>query len=231
LSYEITVSVVGMVTLFMGVVFLLIKFPAPKHAGGIPLATSLALMKERILLLIAFFLFFQSAFEGIVNNWTTTYLTDYRHILPGKALFALSSSVVGTTFMRLVLGSLLRNTPIKKIWLLSFSVLLLGLLLLTVGKTYYLSVAGLVLIGAGLAAGFPIMLGLVGERFEEFSGTAFSIVFVIALAGNMIINYCLGFIIQKFGIRHLTTAGFIEFVLMAILCIAILHRLKSKPKV
>ena len=212
----------------MGIIFLLTKFPAPKHAGGIPIAKSLSLMKENILLLIAFFLFFQSAFEGIINNWTTTYLTDYRHILPGKALFALSLYVVGTTIMRLLLGSVLRNTAIKKIWMISFSALLLGLLFLTIGKTYYPAVVGLVLIGAGLAAGFPIMLGLVGERFKQMSGTAFSIVFVIALAGNMIINYCLGFIVQKFGVKHLTTAGFVEFVLMVILCAVILNRLKKQ---
>ena len=229
-SYEITVSVVGVATLIMGIIFLLIKFPAPKHAGGIPISKSLSLMKENILLLIAFFLFFQSAFEGIINNWTTTYLTDYRHILPGRALYALSLSVVGTTVMRLFLGSVLRNTSIKKIWLISFFALLLGLLFLTIGKTYYPAVAGLILIGAGLAAGFPIMLGLVGERFKEMSGTAFSIVFVIALAGNMIINYCLGFIIQKFGVRHLTTAGFVELVAMAILCAAILNRLKNQKE-
>lgn len=111
--------------------------------------------------------------------------------------------------------------------MISFSALLSGLMFLTIGKTYYPAVAGLVLIGAGLAAGFPIMLGLVGERFKELSGTAFSIVFAIALAGNMIINYCLGFIIQKFGVKHLTTAGFVEFVAMVILCVAILNRLKK----
>jgi MFS family permease len=74
------------------------------------------------------------------------------------------------------------------------------------------------------------MLGFVGDRFKELSGTAFSIAFVIALVGNMIINYCMGFIVQRYGVRHLTTVGFVEFFIMVILCIAILNKLNKNHK-
>jgi MFS family permease len=208
----------------------LIKFPPPKHAGGLPVKKSISLLKDNVLLLIAFFLFFQSAFEGIINNWTTTYLSDYLHILPSKALYALSLSVVGMTVMRLLLGSLLRNISAKKIWTITFPLLLSGLLFLSFGKSFYPAIIGLILTGAGLAAGFPIMLGFVGDRFKELSGTAFSIVFVIALLGNMIINYGMGFIVQTYGVRHLTTVGFIEFFIMMALCIAVLKKLNQNQK-
>jgi MFS family permease len=226
-GYEIILSVIGIATFIMGIFFLLIKFPPPKHAGGLPVAKSLSLLKDSVLLLISFFLFFQSAFEGIINNWTTTYLTGYRHIVTGKALYALSLSVVGMTVMRLLLGSVFRNTDVKKIWTLSLSLLLMGLIFLAVGKSFYPAVTGLILTGAGLAAGFPIMLGFVGERFKELSGTAFSIAFAIALIGNMIINYSMGFIAQHYGVRHLTTVGFIEFFIMTILCITILKKINN----
>jgi FHS family glucose/mannose:H+ symporter-like MFS transporter len=226
-SYEIILSIIGLATFIMGVFYLLIKFPPPKHAGGLPVAKSLSLLKDSVLLLIAFFLFFQSAFEGIINYWTTTYLSGYLHISPGKALYALSLSVLGTTVMRLLLGSIFRNTQAKKIWTISFSLLLAGLIFLSLGKSFYPAVTGLILTGAGLAAGFPIMLGYVGDRFKELSGTAFSIAFVIALIGNMIINYSMGFIVQKYGVRQLTTVGFVEFFIMALLCVAILKKLNN----
>lgn len=229
-SYEIVVSIIGIATFIVGIFYLLIKFPPPKHAGGLPVKKSLSLLKDSVLLLIAFFLFFQSALEGIINNWTTTYLSNYLHISSGKALYALSLSVVGMTIMRLLLGSVFRNTAAKKIWTIAFSLLLLGLVSLSFGKSFYPAVTGLILIGGGLAAGFPIMLGFVGDRFKELSGTAFSIAFVIALIGNMIINYCMGFIVQKFGVKHLTTVGFIEFFIMVILCIIILKKLNQKNK-
>jgi MFS family permease len=102
----------------------------------------------------------------------------------------------------------------------------LGLLFLAISQYFFLSVAGLILLGAGLAGGFPLMLGLVGDRYKELSGTAFSIVFVIALFGNMVINYTMGVIAQTYGIRHLITVAFIELVVMMLLCYNILGKRK-----
>lgn len=225
-NYEAIVAIVGMATLAISVFYLLIKFPPPKQSGGLPVAKSLHLFKDGVLLLIAFFLFFQSAFEGIINNWTTTYLSAHISIAPDKALFALSLSVAGMTVMRLLLGSVFRNTAVVKIWTGSFLLILAGLILLSTANSFYPASAGLILVGAGLAAGFPIMLGFVGNRYKELSGTAFSLVFVIALAGNMIINYGMGYIAQHYGIRHLVTVGFVELVLMSVLCFTILKKLK-----
>jgi MFS family permease len=228
--YEIIVSIVGFATLCVAVFYGLIQFPPAKQSGGLPVKESLYLLKDGVLLLIAFFLFFQSAFEGIINNWITTYLSDYLSLPSNKALFALSLFVVGMTVMRLMIGSVLRNTDVKKIWLGSFLMIASGLILLAYATTFIPSAMGLVLMGAGLAAGFPIMLGFVGDRFKELSGTAFSIAFVIALAGNMIINYSMGFIAQRYGIKHLITVGFVELAAMILLCIVILKKLNNKKQ-
>jgi fucose permease len=88
------------------------------------------------------------------------------------------------------------------------------------------AVPGLMLTGAGLAAGFPAMLGITGERFGEISGTAFSLVLSVALIGNMLINYLMGVIAQNFGISHLVTVAVAEMVILASLCFIILSRLK-----
>ena len=223
-NYEVILSVVGFATLAIGIIYLLIKFPPPKQAQGFPVAKSFALLKDSALILIAFFLFCQSSFEAIINNWTTTFLTEGLSVPQNKALYALSLFVVGMTVMRLLLGSIFRNTDLKKLWIGAFSMVFIGLIFLAAEKYFYLSVAGLILVGAGLAGGFPLMLGLVGNRYKELSGTAFSLVFVIALAGNMIINYCMGIITQTFGIRHLITVAFIEMAVMILLCYNILRK-------
>lgn len=229
-NYEIILSVVGFATLAVGIFYLLIKFPPPKQAQGFPAAKSLSLFKDGVLILIAFFLFCQSSFEAIINNWTTTFLTHGLAVSQNKALYALSLFVVGMTVMRLLLGSIFRNTELKKLWIGAFSLILIALIFLAIGKYFYLSVAGLILLGAGLAGGFPLMLGLVGDRYKELSGTAFSLVFVIALVGNMIINYGMGIIAQFFGIQHLITVAFIELLVMILLCYNIL-RSKKQPAI
>jgi len=229
-NYEIILSVVGFAILAVGIFYLLIKFPPPKQAQGFPVAKSLSLFKDSVLILIAFFLFCQSSFEAIINNWTTTFLTNGLAVPQNKALYALSLFVVGMTVMRLLLGSVFRNTALKKLWFGAFSMIFLALIFLAIGKYFYLSVAGLILLGAGLAGGFPLMLGLVGDRYKELSGTAFSLVFVIALVGNMIINYAMGVIAQVYGIQHLITVAFIELIVMIVLCYNILNNKKRTIK-
>ncbi len=174
-----------------------------------------------------FFFFFQSAFEGIINNWTPTFLTT-EYVIPQKnALIALSISVVGMVIMRILLGSIFRNMRLSLIWMISFTALFFGLILLNQGAQFILFSIGLFLIGAGLAAGFPIMLGIVGQKFQELSGTAFSLAFTIALSGNMIINYAMGWIAHNYGIRHLITVGFVELLVMILLCFLIVKKLNQ----
>lgn len=227
-SFEILLSAVGILTFTTGVVFLLIKFPPPKQIQGFPLKQGGKLIKDNVLLIIAFFLFFQSGFEGIINNWTTTYLIDQQSLQQNNALFGLSSFVAGMTIMRLLNGSILRSVPVKKILIPSFIMILLGLTLLKCSNSFGLSVTGLVLLGAGLASGFPVMLGFVGDRYSELSGTAFSVVLFIALCGNTLVNYGMGIVAQNFGISHLITFAFAATLIMIVLGVIVLKKIKSK---
>ena len=95
--------------------------------------------------------------------------------------------------------------------------LFLGIILMQAGEGRPVIITGLILSGAGLAGGFPVMLGFVGERFALFSGTAFSFVFAVALAGNMLVNYAMGVIVDAYGVKHLATVSYVEIVLMSLL--------------
>jgi predicted permease len=104
--------------------------------------------------------------------------------------------------------------------------ILFGLILLRTGSSLTPALMGLMVLGAGLACGFPVMLGFVGERYRELSGTAFSFVLVVGLLGNISVNYCMGVISQNYGIGHLTTVAFGETLSLAVLCFIILRMLK-----
>ncbi|MEI6050386.1 MAG: MFS transporter [Bacteroidota bacterium] len=226
-SFEIILTAIGILTLVTGIFFIFIQFPPPKQPQGFPIARSISLIKDNVLLLIAFFLFFQSGFEGIINNWTTTFLIKQHSIQQSYALYGLSSFVVGMTLMRLLNGSILRSVSVRKILVASFGLILLGLVLMKTGNSFIISVIGLVFLGAGLAGGFPVMLGLVGNRFTELSGTAFSLVLFIALFGNTLVNYGMGIVAQNFGINHLITFAFAETIIMMVLCLIILTKIKN----
>ncbi|MDQ2657772.1 MAG: MFS transporter [Bacteroidota bacterium] len=225
-SFEAIVSVIGYIPLAVAVLCLFTRFPLPKQAQGIPLSKGVGLLREGVLIAIGFFLFCLSSFEAIINNWTTTYLAEKLSIDGSRALYALSLYVVGMAVMRLLLGSVFRNVSARRILVVSFLFLLAGCLLLNTPATYSVAVAGMVCIGIGLAAGFPVMLGFVGNLYADVSGTAFSIVLTIALVGNMLVNFIMGVIAGKFGVEHLTTVAFVLLSAMLLLSIAILKKTK-----
>jgi MFS family permease len=228
-GYETIIAGVGALSLLAGLTFLTIKFPPPKQEKSPSLFHNLKLLKDGTLLLISFFLFFQSSFEAIINNWTTSYIIDKLNVHPDRALFALSSFVAGMTLMRIVTGGFMRSVPEKTIFSGCFALLLSGLVLLIAVPSYKVSVAALFIMGAGLSYGFPAMLGFIGNRFADLSGTTFSIALVIALIGNMSVNYATGYIAKYFGIGYLTTVAFVEILGMMLLAIMIFRKLNKNP--
>jgi len=229
-SFQVIVSSVGYLTLLAAVLFIFTRFPDPKQTKGVPVSRVWELVKDYLLLLIGFFLFCLSSFESIINNWTTTYLLNKTPVSTSEALYALSWYVASMATMRLILGSAFRQISARVILILSFVLQLAGCGLMQFSTSYFSSVAGLILIGAGLASGFPVMLGFVGDRYAAVSGTAFSIVISIALVGNMAVNYLMGILAKQFGIQHLTTLVFTLTVFMLLLSVTILKKLKTLNK-
>jgi len=226
-GFEGIVSSVGLISLFGAGIYAMIKLPPPKIQEKIPLSRIRGFFSDRVLLLIAFYLFFQSSFEGLMNNWTTSYLSDHLFLSQPKALMGLSLFVGGMVSMRLVTGILIRNMPPARMLAISFILLITGLVLLLAGRTASYAHIGFFLIGTGLANGFPVMLGLAGERYEKLSGTAFSFVLTIALLGNMIINYIMGIISELTGIGNLVLVITFETLIMILLGLLIFKNYKK----
>ena len=217
------VSTVGWFVLGVGILCAAIRFPPPKirEATG----ANWRSLVSPFLLLISFFLFFQSSLEAIINNWTTTYVTTRGVMTEANALYALSLHIGGMTGMRLLMGSVLRNARQTTLMWICLVLLFTGILLMQFGSAGVATV-GLVFSGAGLAGGFPIMLGFAGDRFSNLSGTAFSFIFVTALIGNMLINFLTGLIVHHYGVGHLTTISYVEIALMSLLLLFISKDIK-----
>ena len=226
-SFELIVSSVGYLALLATILFATLRFPVAKRAHGVSFSDVSKLLSDNFLLLIGFFLFCQSSFEAIINNWTTTYLLKKISISTSEALYALSMYVVGMAITRIILGKALKHVAPKTILMASIVLLGTGCLTIQGTSSYFLSTTGLVLIGAGLAAGYPVMLGFAGDRYASVSATAFSLVISMGLAGSMIINYVMGLIVEHYGIQHLITMGLVLTGCMLLFSLTILRKLKS----
>jgi fucose permease len=200
---ELVLSRLGFVLLASVLYFALIAFPPPKHAQGFPLAQGARLLRDGTLLLIALTLALQSGVEGVVNNWTTTYLQGARERAPAAALMALSAYVAGMTVARLALASLLRRVSGGRALLLGLALAIGGVAALAAVSGDAGAAAALALVGAGLAVGFPVLMGYVADLFPTLTGTALSVVLAIALPGNMALNYAMGVLADTAGPRAL----------------------------
>lgn len=201
-SIYIVLAVIGFSLIPAIFFFFFIRFPEPKQPQGFPIKEGIKFIKDPVILLAGFFLFFQSGIEGITNNWTTTFLQNDIGASSEKSLFALTYYVVGLTITRLLLGFLLKKIQSNIVLLTSLVLAFIGSGIILLSGNYDIAIIGLVILGIGFAAGFPVLLGIVGEIYNKYSGTAFSLIFVIALIGNTIINYVTGFVADAYGIRN-----------------------------
>lgn len=199
-SLIVVLLIAAVLSILSALGFLIIKYPISVEKEKVSIRLIPQFIKNKLFMTIAFYLFFQSAFEAMVNNWSVSYFIDALGTEQNKALVALSYSVLGLIAMRLLIGSVFKKMNHHKIIALSLALLAMGTLGLIV-RISVINSLGMILLGAGLASGFPVMLGLVGEMFKEISGTAFSFAMLIALTGNTIINYLIGVLTNTYGMR------------------------------
>jgi FHS family glucose/mannose:H+ symporter-like MFS transporter len=223
-SFETIFALIGAFIVLPILFFLIIQFPSSAKTKGLPLKEGLKMVRDPMLLLFGFILFFQSGIEGLTNNWTTTYLETVKEVEASTALFILSSFVGALTIARIVLGKILRIFNPLKVMSISFTIAIVGGFYLIYGHSYFHLITGMVAIGLGLAAGFPVILGYIGQLYKHLSGTAFGIVITIALIGNVIANYVMGMVSQQYGIDVLP-----YLIILAILAeLMILYFTKKK---
>lgn len=210
LSFEQIIKFIGLAVILPLMYFMATRFPAAKQTRVLSLKESLKLAGDKKLLILAMFLFFQSAIEGIANNWTTTFLQEQGGVDAKKALMALSVFVASLTTARLLLSVILRKQSPFLVLLFSISLVFIGGVILLIVSTFTAYLAGLVFVGLGVAAGFPVILGFVSELYHNARGTAFSVAIFIGLLGNISINYLTGIVAHRFGIE--------KFPLILLLC-------------
>ena len=230
-SFEKILQFTGLAIILPMIYFAGISYPPAKQKQGITFKSGLLMIKDKHLVLLGLFLFFESALEGIISNWSTTFLQHENTIKSADALYALSIYILSLTLTRLVLSSLLRQ--IKPLHVLQFSigVIFIGLFLLLLSQTWIWFIICFILLGIGTASGFPVILGYAGELYKNLRGTAFGFVFFIAITGNTFLNYGMGIIAEKFGIdKYPLVLLFCAFFLMLIAVLKLPNIVNQKNK-
>jgi len=201
-SYETLISGVGVMIILPFVLFLLLRFPSPKHAQGFPLADGLALAKDRTLLLFGVILMLQSGLEMSMGGWSATFFVEELAVDANRAVLFLSLFWFALMMARVVLGYMLLRVPSATILRFSFLLSFTGSSIMLMSGSTTTGVIGMMLAGIGFAAVFPVILAFVGDLYAKLSGTAFSVVLAMALIGGMLVPWIIGVIAEGHGLRN-----------------------------
>lgn len=226
-AYASIIAGIGIFVLLPFIFFFIVRFPVSKNSHGISLKEAGHLFTA-VLLLLGFVLFFESAVEGIANNWATSFALTVVTPDSGIALMALTLSNICLVISRLLLGIILLKVKPARVLYGCWSCVLIGSLVMYFVHTVPGLYLGMALIGFGFGAGFPVILGYTGELYPGFTGTAFSIVITIALIGNTIINGLTGVVSQKFGVSYFPLVMVASVIAMMIIFAVVFQKMKVK---
>jgi fucose permease len=202
IAYTTLLAILGALCVLPLLATLLIGLPAPKQPHSFPINQLFGLLKEKPLLLLGAMLFLQSGMEITMGGWSATFAREELALDARAALLFLSLYWLGMMGARLALGSLLKRWSPANTLLACIGIAFAGALLLLTGRSIALASAGIFLVGAGFAAGFPVILGWIGERYAALSGTAISIALIMALSGGMLFPYLAGVLGGAAGLRN-----------------------------
>jgi fucose permease len=193
------------------------RFPAPKQPQGFPIATAGGLLKDRLLLLMGLMLFLESGIEITVGGWTSTFVKEELAVAAGTALVLLSLYWLGMMLARVALGSILRRTSHFRVLYACLAIALAGSALLLTTRNVTVATIGVFLLGVGFAAMFPTVLGFIGDRYANLSGTAFSLAIAMALLGGMLLPYVTGVLGGRYGMRESFVIVPVALVVLSVL--------------
>ena len=226
-SHSAIIAAVGALVAVPFVITAATPFPAPKQPQGFPLATARRLLRDPVLLLMGLMLFLQSGIEITVGGWTATFFRDELRITERRALVYLSLFWFGLMLARLALGSVLKRVAPTRVLFGCIAVGVVGAATLILARDASVSALGVFLLGVGLAATFPVVLGFAGDRYAELSGTAFSVVIVMALTGGMLLPWLTGVLGATYGLRGSFVIVPLALVLLSVLLGIVASRLRA----
>jgi fucose permease len=166
-------------------VFVLMQqFPAPVHSST-PLKKLLKVLHQPIVWLFGALLFFESGNENCMFVWAGKVAQDLLHTSAQRADLVLLGLSAALGAGRLTAVLWLRWMGNRNTVLLSAAIVAAGAIVVLVFAGFGGVMTGFCLIGFGLSAIFPTVLGMAGDRFPRETGTVFGAIITVGLIGGI----------------------------------------------
>jgi fucose permease len=171
--------------------------------------------------LLSLLLFFHFGNEWAIAGWLPLFLIQRLGLSPTTALVLLSMYWLSLLFGRIVGQTLLPRFSHWKMLISSSLAALFGCLVLTFTNNLFGATLGTLLVGAGFAPIYPLVVEKIGDRFPHYHPGFFNGIFSIALTGGMLAPATLGYAGEIFGIRVVMALPAIGTFIVVILVLVI----------
>jgi MFS transporter, FHS family, glucose/mannose:H+ symporter len=198
-TYEVAVSVLGVIVLLPVIAALFAKFP--DVPAGYKIMDAVGLLKEPVVLIGAFTLFCYISLESSFCNW----LVPYGKEVMGRDFSGMKEDVVDAASQQMLsvfaiammagrlIASQIATITTHGSWIIAGAALVTCLVILGMMKTGAIWTSVLAACaGFAFAPCFPTIVGVVNSKHPQNFGSVFGIIFAVGLAGAVIVPKAIG---------------------------------------
>jgi fucose permease len=201
----------------IGMATAVLRFPAAKQGHAWTPAQVPRLLREPLVLALAFLLFFESGNEFVLGGYVAAFFTRELHVSVGGASYLLGVYWAALMLSRLLLSRAVLRFGAERVIIAGALVAAAGALLLGAAPSPWPALAGVVITAFALGGIFPTVLGLAGAAFPDRSGTVFGILFTVGLTGGMVMPWLAGQLAESAGLRNVFALAAGNFAAVALL--------------
>lgn len=184
LSPAAVLRVLAGVTALILVPVIVFRFPGPLCAG-IRLRNLFSVLNQPLVWLFGAVLIFETCSENCVFVWSGKVVSDALHTTAAHGSAALAALGAALGIGRLLAIVWLRWLgDLGTIWL-SAALVLAGVVLALAAHSLPGMILAMAVIGLGISAVFPTVLGVAGNRFSSETGTVFGAIIALGLLGGV----------------------------------------------
>lgn len=208
-SHTLMVSTFSMIAILIAYPFLLKNDKSP-HGNKLILGKP-----DRSIMLLGILVFFAAVCEGGIFDWSGVYFKDIVKV----ELFTLGYLIfmVFMALSRFFSDRLIEKVGMKRLYIISASLISIGILILIVFPYFWPCIIGLSITGIGVAAIFPMTFMLAGMSKKYSPGMAISIVATYAIVGMLVGPPLIGYIAHAFNLK----VAFVIFLIAGLMLIPI----------
>ena len=170
---------------------------------------------DKQIMLLGILVFFAAVCEGGIFDWSGVYFKEVVKI----ELFTLGYLIfmVFMALSRFFSDKLIENLGMKRMYIISSSLISIGILTLILFPYFWPCIIGLSITGIGVAAIFPMTFMLAGMSKKYSAGMAISIVATYAIVGMLVGPPLIGYIAHAFNLK----IAFVIFLLSGFMLIPV----------